>query len=89
MINPNEHKELRSSKTKHMQSIAGTFLYDSRELNSNMLTALNDIGANQANHTDYTESEYPQLMDYAATYPNVATRCYSNEMVLLVDSDAA
>ena len=87
MTNPNEHKALPSSDC--MQSIAGTFLCDARALNSNVLTALNDIGTTQSNPTECTKSEFQKLMEHAVTYPNVVMRNYASDMVLLVDSDAA
>ena len=53
-----------------------------------MLTALNDIGTTQAAPTEHMLEESQQLMDYAATYPNVV-RYNASDMKLFVDSDAA
>ena len=89
MTNPNENKALPSSDTKWMQSIAWPFLCDTRALNSNVLIALNGIGAIQANPTECTKRECQQRMDYAVTYHNVVIRYYVSDMLLLVDSDAA
>ena len=51
MINLNKFKEIISSATKHMQSIARSFLHDYMSLNSTILIVLNDIGTTQDNHT--------------------------------------
>ena len=60
---------LPKSKIKRIQSIAGSFLYYARALDSTMLPAINEIATTQAKPTEYTESECQQLMDYAATHP--------------------
>ena len=52
-----------------------------------MLTALNDIGTTQAKPTENTKQECQQLMDYAATYPELIIQFYTSDMVLHVDSD--
>ena len=54
-----------------------------------MLPALNEIACTQAKLTEYTKEECQQIMDYAATYPNVYVRFYASDMVLHIDSDAA
>ena len=54
-----------------------------------MLPAINEIGTTQAKPTQYTDSECQQLMDYAATHPQVFIRYYASDMILWVDSDAA
>ena len=54
-----------------------------------MLTALNDIGTTQYNPAENAFEECQQLMDYAATHPQMTMRFYSSDMILNVDSDAA
>ena len=54
-----------------------------------MFTVLNDIGTTQAKPTEHAREEFQQTLDYAATYPNLVTRCYASGMILRVDSDAA
>ena len=54
-----------------------------------MLPALNEISSTQAKPTEYTKEECQQLMDYAATYPNVYVQYHASDMVLHVDSNAA
>ena len=54
-----------------------------------MLPALNEISSTQAKPTTYTREECQQIMDYAATYPNIYVQYYVSDMVLLIDSDAA
>ena len=49
-----QYKELLPSSTKHIQSIAGSFLYYVRALDKAILIALNDIGTTQAKPIEYT-----------------------------------
>ena len=83
------HKNLPSSATKNVQSVAGSFSHGDRALKSSMLIVLNDIGTTQDNPTERAQEECQQLMDYAAAYPNIIIRHCASCMVLLVDSDAA
>ena len=80
---------LPQKEIKNIQSIVGTFLYQARALNYPMLPALNEISCTQAKPTQYTRDECQQLMDYAATYPNVYVRYRASDMILNIDSDAA
>jgi len=89
MVNNDKHKLLHNNEIKRIQSITGTFLYNARALNYTMLPALNEIACTQAKPTEYTKEECQQIMDYAATYPNVYVRFYASDMVLHIDSDAA
>ena len=73
---------------KPIQAITGTFLYNARAINYPMLPALNEISSTQAKPTEYTKEEYQQLIDYAATYPNVYVQYHASDIVLYVDSDA-
>ena len=54
-----------------------------------MLTALNDIGAQQALPTQKVKQKVQQLLDYANTYQDVFVRYYASDMQLHVDTDAA
>ena len=74
------YKELPKDKIRHIQSIAGTFLYYARALDFTMLTVLNDIATTQAKPTTKTLQECQQLMDYTATYPYLILRFYESEM---------
>ena len=76
-------------QTKHVQSIAGTFLYYSRAIDPTMIVALNEIASVQSEPTKITLKKCSQLMDYAATYPCAKLRYFSSDMILPVDSDAA
>ena len=89
MVNDNKSNLLPSKEIKRIQSITGTFLYNARALHYTMLPALNEIACTQAKPTEYTKEECQQIMDYAATYPNVYVRYHASDMVLMVDSDAA
>ena len=82
-----ESKLLPKKDIKHIQSIVGTFLYHTRALNYLMLPALNKISYTQAKPTEYTREECQQIMDYAATYPNVYVRYHASDIILSIDSD--
>ena len=86
---PDESRAATPKETKHVQSIAGTFLYYCRAIDPTMIVALNDIAAVQSKPTADTLKKCNRLMDYAATYPNAKLRYFASDMVLHVDSDAA
>ena len=54
-----------------------------------MLTALNDIGSQQALPTMNVKKTVQQLLDYANIYPDVFIYFYASDMQLHVDTDAA
>ena len=64
-------------------------LYYATALDSAILTAINDIGITQAKPTEYTREECQQILDYAATYPNLVIRYYTSNMILHIDSNTA
>ena len=80
---------LNKKDTKKIQSIVGSFLYYARALDYTLLPAINETSTTQAKPTAYTLDQCHQIMDYAATYPDVYVRYYASDMVLHVDSDAA
>ena len=80
---------LPTNRIKPIQSITGSLLYYARALDNTMLPALNEIAATQAKPTQRTQDECKQLLDYAATYPQVYIRFHASDMVLWIDSDAA
>jgi len=86
---PDTSPLLPTTEIKNIQSINGSFLYYARALDSTMLVGLNEISRQQAKPTQTTKKKCQQLMDYAATYPDVFVRYYASDMVLHVDSDAA
>ena len=58
-------------------------------MDSTMLPGLNNIDTTQGKPTTKTKSQCQQIMDYAATYPDISIRYYASDMILHVDSDAA
>ena len=80
---------LSAKETLYIQSVCGSLLYYARALDHTMLPALNDIGSQQAKPTENTMKKCQQLLDYAATYPNVAIRFRASDMILHIHSDAA
>ena len=72
---------------KYIQRVGGTFLYYARALDNTMLTALNDIGSQQALPTFNVKKKTQQLLDYANTYKNVYVRFYASDIQLHVDID--
>lgn len=86
---PDLSPRLPDSESKGIQQITGNFLYYARGMDSTMLPGLNDIGKTQAKPTTKTKSKCQQIMDYAATYPDIFIRYYASDVILYVDSDAA
>ena len=82
-------KQLDKNETKRIQGIVGSLLYYSRAIDSTMLTALNEISRTQSKPTQKTLEATNQLLDYAATYPDVTVRFHASDMVLYGESDAA
>ena len=86
---PDDSPLLDKAGTKYVQQVVGVFLYYARALDSTMLPALNQIGAQQAQPTQIIMLKIQRLMDYANTYQHAYVRFYASDMQLLVDSDAA
>ena len=57
--------KLHSADTNRVQSINGTFLYYSREVEPTMLPSLNEISTSQYALTKYTRDKFNQVLDYA------------------------
>ena len=74
---------------KQIQSTTGSLSHYVRALDNAMLPALNEISASQAKPTQRTQEECKQLLDYAATHPQVHMRCCATNMIQWIDSDAA
>ena len=53
-----------------------------------MLTALNDLGSQQALPTQNVKKKIQQLLDYANTYQIVSLKFYAGDMQLHIDTDA-
>ena len=86
---PDTSPFLSKVETKYVQQVVGVFLYYARALDSTMLPALNQIGAQQAQPTQLVMQKVQRLMDYANTYKDAYVRFYASDMHLMVDSDAA
>ena len=86
---PDTSAPLNKKETKRIQSIIGSLLYYARAIDSTILPALNDIAMYQSAPTEHIKSKCKQLLDYAATCPDVALRFCASNMQLHVDSDAA
>jgi hypothetical protein len=72
-----------------IQQIVGTILYYARAVDITILTALNTIGAEQAQATQNTALTTKQLLEYLATHPDATIRYYASDMIMKVHSDAA
>ena len=86
---PDNTPFLTATETTYIQSVVGSLLYYARALDHTILPALNDIGSQQAKPTENVMKKCKQLLDYVATYPNVAIRFHASDMVLHIHSDAA
>ena len=89
IVDQNMHKLLSKQETRHIQSIANSFLYCARALESTMLEVLNDIGTTKVKPTENNRKEYQHVLEHAATYPNMVIRHCASDMMLHVDSDTA
>eukprot|EP00970_Alexandrium_tamarense_P017799 scaffold11398_cov137-Alexandrium_tamarense.AAC.1 len=72
-----------------IQQIVGTISYYARAVDITILTALNTIGAEQAQATQNTALTTKQLLDYLATHPDTTIRYYASDMIMNVHSNAA
>ena len=88
-ITPDTSPHLNKEDTTKVQSIIGSLLYYARGIDPTILPALNTLATTQAKPTNTTLKHCHRLLDYVATYPNVAIRYYASDMKLRVDSDAA
>ena len=86
---PDESSRLDKSGIKRVQTVVGCVLYYTRGIDNTMLTALNEIGTEQAKATTTTNDKTNHLLDYCCTYTDSKIRYYASDMVLWVDSDAA
>ena len=57
-------------EAKRVQEVVGTRLFHSRGTDSTKLTALNEIGTQQASPTHETTQHVNRILDYAATNNN-------------------
>ena len=64
-------------------------MYYGRAVDNTILTAINEILANQAKPTENTRQKIIMLLDYLNTYPDAKVRFYTLDMKLHIDSDAA
>ena len=69
--------------------MVSVFLYYARALDSTMLPALNQIGAQQAKPTQSIMRKVQRLMNHANTYSNAYVRFCASDMKLMIDLDAA
>jgi len=76
---------LTSKKTIQVKSVLDTFLYYSRAIDGTILTAINDIGTQQAEPTKNTQQKNEKILNYAATYSHAKLRFHASGMILQVD----
>ena len=86
---PDNSPFLSKEKTKYVQQVVGVFLYYARAIDSTMLPALSQLGAQQTQPTQLIIKKFQRLTDYANTHPNTYVRFYASDMQLMIDSDAA
>ncbi len=85
----NPSTPLTDKETTWIQTVAGTFLYYARTIDSTLIPALNELVREQSKPTENTRRKAHQIMDYTATYPNAFIRYHASDMILNIDSDAA
>jgi len=74
---------------KYIRQVVGSFLYYARAVDMTILTALNDIAAEQAKPTQRTMQRVEQLLDYMHTNPDAVIRFRASDMILNLHSDAS
>ena len=89
MATVDESKKIDNKGIQPVQSSVLSLIYQSRELDSTTMVALNKIGGEQARATEKTRDGCDMLLNYVTTYPNPKIRFYASNRVLHVDSDAA
>ena len=80
---------LNENGKRRIQSIARSCLYYGQAIDRTILTALNDIGSQQAKPTENKKIDTDWLLDYCHTYPDTVLLFRASDIVLYVDSDAA
>jgi hypothetical protein len=80
---------LDTTAINRMRQVVGTILYYARAVDPTMLTAVNDIAAQQSCATEDTAAAMNQLLDYCATHPNATIVYHRSDMILHADSDAS
>ena len=86
---PDTSPLLPKDQITRIQSIVGSLLYYEISIDGAILKSLHTISVSQSEPTEKTSAQCKQLLDYAATYPNVFLRFHSSDMVLNIYSDAA
>ena len=81
--------KINSIDTNRVQSINGTFLYYSWEVDPTILTYLNEISTFQSTPTQYKMDKLNQVLDYASTHPNKTIHYHTRDVMLMTDIDAA
>ncbi len=79
---------LSKEETKYVQVVAGTLLYYAQAVDPTILTALSEIGTEQAKLTQATMEMIKQLLDYCATQEEAIITYLSSKMILSIHSDA-
>jgi hypothetical protein len=87
--NVNTSPPLDKKGKKYIQEVISTFLYYAHCVNSTMLPALGSLATQQANPMQNTKKLVHQLLNYAATHPNVIITYQASDMVLAGHSNAS
>jgi hypothetical protein len=74
---------------KELQSVIGTLLYYSRTVDPSILTAVHELGSNQAKPTIMDMWKMERVLQYLSTHKNYGVRYYASNMQLQGQSDAS
>eukprot|EP00804_Cyclotella_cryptica_P024278 CCRYP_012561-RA/>CCRYP_012561-RA protein AED:0.25 eAED:0.27 QI:0/0/0/1/1/1/3/0/611 len=86
---PDDSPPLNSKQIKHIQQIAGSFLYYSRATDPTIAHALSELATQQAHATENTLQRCKHFLDYMTTHPDARICYHASDMILNVHSDAS
>ncbi|KAL7480170.1 hypothetical protein ACHAW6_005874 [Cyclotella cf. meneghiniana] len=82
-------EQASANDIKHIQKVAGKFLWYARGVDSTLLTPLSAIASQQSKATVKTMERVKQLLDFAATQEPAVLTYRKSDMVLSIHSDAS
>jgi hypothetical protein len=86
---PSDDIPLTAAEQTWMQEVIGVFLFYSRAIDANMLTALNKLSVQQAAPTKSSLAATERFLQYAKQYQNSYVEISASDMQLQAHSDAS
>ena len=76
-------------KKKHLEQVAGKFLYTAHTIDDTMMHSLNNLAIQIHSGTQKTVQATTHFLDYCSTNPNAKKLYRASDMILNIHSDAA